>query len=64
MTAGFLRFWQSPDGQAGGNNVGNVFVSGNTPGPFVIPAGAAYFSVYNQGGASALMTVVFELALG
>ena len=64
VTAAYLRFWQSPDGVAGGNNVGNAFVSGNTPGPFVVPAAAGYFSVYNQAGIGALTTVVFELALG
>lgn len=64
VTAGFLRFWQSPDGVVGGNSTGNAFVSGNTPGPFVLPAGAAYFSFYNQGAVGMVVAIVFDLALG
>lgn len=63
VVAGFLRFWQSPDGQAGGNSTGTFFQNSNQPVAFDIPAGSAYFSVYNQSGVDMRMNVVFELAL-
>lgn len=65
ITSGYIRFWQRPDGPtAMAGNVGNYFVSGNQPGPFVVPNGAAYFDVVSQMG-DALTTpfaAVFDLA--
>lgn len=63
VTAGFMRFWQSSNGNAGVTNVGNFFGNGNQPQAFDVPAGAAYFSVYNQTGVTTKMSVIFELAL-
>ena len=60
LSAGYLRYWQSPDGT---NNVGNVFYNGNQPIGFDVPNAAMYFSVYNQSGASQKLAVIFELAL-
>ena len=62
VVAGYLRFWQSPDGQAGGNIVGSYY---QTPlsGPEDVPAGGLYFSVNNQTGADMKFAVIFELAL-
>lgn len=59
-----LRFWQSADGVAGGNNVGNFLITGNTPGPFDVPNAAQYFSVINGTGVADLtFAVLFELAI-
>ncbi len=60
LTAGFIRFWQSPDGT---NCVGNVFCNANQPTPFDVPNAAQYFSVQNGSGADMKMSVVFELGL-
>jgi hypothetical protein len=60
VTVAFVRFFQSPDGT---NNVGNFFVSGNVAGPFDIPNGAAYFSLFSQSGIEMPFSAVFELAL-
>jgi hypothetical protein len=63
LADGYLRFWQAPTGVGSGTNVGNAFFSANQPVGFDVPAAAAYFSVYNQSGATMRMSVVFELAL-
>jgi len=61
VTAATLQFWQAQDGS---RNVGNYFVSGNQPGPFVVPNAAAYFSVLSGLAADGvLFSVVFDLAL-
>ena len=61
ISAGYLRFWQSPNGT---NNVGNVFYNANQPIGFDLPGSPAmYFSVYNQSGAAQKLAVIFELAL-
>lgn len=62
LTIGVIRFWQSSDGLAGGNNVGNQFVSGNQPAAFDVPAAAAYFSVLSGMPGPTLFSVVFELS--
>lgn len=62
-TAAFVRFWQSQDGEPGGNNVGDIFVSGNQPQAFDIPSGAMYFSVFSESGSNQQVAVIFELAL-
>jgi hypothetical protein len=59
ITAGWIRFWQSPDGT---NGVGDFFISG--PESRVdVPNAAQYFSVLNQSGHRMKMSVIFELAL-
>ncbi len=58
LSAGFLRFWQRPDGA---NNVGNAYFNGNQPVAFDIPNGAQYFSVFNQSSKAMKLSVVFEL---
>ncbi len=63
LTVGYVRFWQSPDGQTGGNSVGNVFISANQPGPFPVPNAGQYFSVFNQSGVAMKMAAIFELAI-
>jgi hypothetical protein len=63
VTVGYIRFWQSPDGAAGGRNVGNFFVSGAQPGPFRVPNGAAYFDVVSGMGAAAHFAALFTLAV-
>ena len=60
VTVGYLRFWQSPNGN---HNVGNYFQSGNQPVGFDIPNGAQYFTVQSGLGETALFDVIFELAL-
>lgn len=62
-TAATLRFWQSPDGAAGGNNVGNFVISGAQPWPFSIPAAAAYASVINSSGVATRMSILYTLAI-
>jgi hypothetical protein len=65
QTSAVLRFWQSPDGALGGNNVGNFVIAGNQPLGFDIPNGATYFSVLNTAaaGPAARMSVVFRLGI-
>lgn len=63
VTVATLRFWQSPDGVAGGNCVGNFVSTGAQPLGFPIPAGAAYFSVVNGMSVPSDMSVVFGLAI-
>jgi hypothetical protein len=63
ITVATLRFWQSPDGVAGGNNVGNFVCSGAQPLPFLIPSGAAYASVINGMGVASRMSIVYNLAI-
>jgi hypothetical protein len=63
LAAGYLRFWQSPTGNAGTSNVGNFFVNGNQPVAFDVPNGAMYFSVYNGSGTDMKMNVIFELGI-
>jgi hypothetical protein len=60
ITVATLQFWQCPNGS---HNVGNYFVSGNQPGPFDVPNGAAYFSVLSGMGAATAFAVLFELAV-
>jgi hypothetical protein len=62
-TIATLRFWQSSDGVAGGNNVGNFAQSALEPGPFDVPNAAQYFSVVNQSAVPMKFSVIFELAL-
>ena len=63
VTVATLRMWQSPDGVAGGNNVGNFFVAGNQPDRFPIPAGAAYASVFNAMAIPVRFAIVYNLAI-
>ncbi len=63
VTVATLRFWQSPDGAAGGNNVGNFVVSGNQPVPFTVPAGAGYASVLSGMGIASRMAIVYDLSI-
>lgn len=58
ITTGYLQFWQSPDGS---NNVGNYFISGNQPGPFLVPNGAAYVSIVSGMAADTKFAVLFDL---
>lgn len=60
LTAGTIRFSQSPDGN---QNVGNFFFNGNQPLSFPVPNGGQYFFVENTIGVSALMAAVFELGI-
>lgn len=60
----YLRFWQSPDGNAGNTNVGNFFVSGNQPLAFPVPNAGQYFSCFNQSGSGMKCAVIFELDPG
>lgn len=60
ITAGWIRFFQSPDGRHG---VGDFFASGNAPCAFDIPNGAMYFSVTNKSGHHIKASVVFALGL-
>lgn len=60
VTVAYLRFWQSPDGSAGGNNVGNLFVSANQPQAFNIPNAGQYFTIFNS-SVSMKFAVIFEL---
>jgi hypothetical protein len=59
-TSAILQFWQSPDGT---HCVGNEFANAPAVGPFDVPNGAAYFSVFSDMGVAAPFNVVFELAL-
>jgi hypothetical protein len=63
VTAGFVRFYQSSNGNVGLTCVGNLFVNANQPTAFDIPAAASYFTVFNQSGKTMKMSVIFELAL-
>ncbi len=63
ITIGTIRWWQSADGVAGANNLGNMFVSGNQPQAFDVPNGAQYFSVLPGMAGSVLFSVVFDLAI-
>jgi hypothetical protein len=58
-----LRLWQSADGVAGANNVGNFICTGNQPAPFDLPAGAAYASVINGMAVSSRFSIVYNLAI-
>jgi len=62
-TTATLRFWQSPNGVAGGANVGNFVVSGAQPWPFSIPSAAAYASVVNNSGVTTRMSILYTLAI-
>lgn len=64
IPAGFIRFWQSPNGQASGTCVATYYFSGNQPVSFDVPAGGMYYSIYNQAGVNMNVAAVFELALG
>jgi len=61
---GFIRFWQSPAGQASGTCVGSFSWNSNQPFPIDVPAGGLYFSIYNQSGVAINAAAAFELALG
>ncbi len=58
-----LRLWQSADGLAGANNVGNFICAGNQPTSFDLPAGAAYASVINGMAVSSRFSIVYNLAI-
>jgi len=58
-TAGWIRFWQSPNGRHG---VGDVFVA-NPQLPVQVPNGAMYFTVFNESGHEMNMSVIFGLGL-
>lgn len=58
-TIGWIRFWQSPNGQ---NCVGDVFVSDHQC-RVEVPNAAQYFSVFNESGHKMKLSVIFELAL-
>jgi hypothetical protein len=55
VTVATLRFWQSPDGAAGGRNVGNF--------PAPVPNAAMYASVVSGMAAPTRFLVVYELAI-
>lgn len=60
ITSGYVSFSQDPDGS---NIVGNYFVSGNQPGPFPVPNGGMYFTVWPESGTGAIpWQAIFELA--
>lgn len=59
VTTGFVRFWQSPNGD---HCVGDFFFS-NPESRIEVPNAALYFSVFNQSGHHMKMSVIFELAL-
>lgn len=59
QTAGWIRFWQSPDGSG---PLGDFFVSDSSE-RVDVPNGAQYFSVLNQSGHRMKMSVIYELAL-
>jgi len=59
LTIGWIRFWQSPDGE---DCVGDFFVSDHQS-RVEVPNAAQYFSVYNESGHKMKMSVIFELAL-
>lgn len=61
VTVGYVRFFQSPDGPAGANCVGNFFVSGNQPTGFNVPNAGQYFTVFNQSSRDIKFAVIFEL---
>lgn len=63
LSAGFIRFYQSPNGAPGNTNVGNFFFNGNQPLPFDIPNAAQYFQIFNQSGVAMKCSAIFELAL-
>jgi len=64
VTTGFIRFWRSAAGQAGGDNVGNFEATANQVGPFDVPNAAEFFSVFNTMGKSGvLFGVIFELSI-
>jgi hypothetical protein len=58
VTTAYLLFWQSPDGT---NPIGTYFVSGNNPGPFSVPNGAAYFTVVSGAGSTIKYAAAFDL---
>jgi hypothetical protein len=61
LTAGYIRFWQSPDGT---KNVGNFFLNGNQPTSFPVPNGGQYFSIISTIGIDTVpFSAAFELAL-
>jgi hypothetical protein len=60
MVAGWIRFWQSPDGT---NCVGDFFISGAQPVAIDVPNGGQYFTVFNEAGHKMELAVIFELAL-
>jgi hypothetical protein len=60
ITAGWIRFFQSPDGTHG---VGDFYFSSRTRNQIEIPNGAQYFSVINKSGHHLKMSVVFGLGL-
>jgi hypothetical protein len=63
VTVATLRFWQSADGQAGGNSAGNFVVAGNQPIPFDVPNGAAYASIINGMAITTRFMIVYNLAI-
>jgi hypothetical protein len=63
VTVATLRFWQSPDGAAGGRNVGNFFFTGNVYIPAPVPNAAMYASVVSGMAASTRFLVVYELVI-
>lgn len=62
-SVGTIRFWQSSDGVAGGNNVGNFICTGAQPSGFDVPAGAAYASVLSGMASTARFLIVYNLAI-
>ncbi len=59
LTIGWIRFFQSPDGQ---NCVGDFFVSDHQS-RVEVPNAALYFSAFNESGHEMNLKVIFELAL-
>lgn len=58
VTTAYLLFWQSPDGT---NPIGTYFVSGNNPGPFSVPNGAAYFTIVSGAAGTIKYAAAFDL---
>lgn len=60
LSAGYLRFWQSPDGT---NPVGDYFFNGNQPIAFRVPNGGMYFSIVNGSGSPMNFAACAKLAI-
>lgn len=62
VTVGYIRFFQGGGGQLG-TCIGNYLVTGNQPGPFKVPNGAASFTVTSGGAPTSRFAAIFGLSL-
>lgn len=60
---GQLRLWRDNRGAASVFPIANYLVSGNNPGSFIIPNGAAYWTIVNNSGAQEQPRICFELGI-